>query len=365
MSDKASKTEKPSPKKLADARKKGQTPKSREVVAWGSLLVSLTLLKGAFNRGSSRLTLLLAHMGDDITHPSSKTALAFMREGLNAAFAIVVPLIIGLACVAIVGDLSQTGFVLATGKLKPKLSNLNPIPGLKRLVSGQSMWEGVKTVIKMAVLLGISWTVLRKVVLSMALQGPMSVFSIAGYTVRSAMSYVRIVALIGLLIAAIDYGMTRKRTRKSLMMTKEEVKQEFKNQEGDGQVKGQIRNKGRQMSRNRMMTKIAEADVVLVNPTHIAVALKYIPGGGAPKVVAKGMGELATRIRDKAEENSVPIVKDIPLARAIHKSCEIDDEISAELFEGVARVLAFIFALKRRPTVSRGGVLELPQLSAR
>jgi flagellar biosynthesis protein FlhB len=146
----------------------------------------------------------------------------------------------------------------------------------------------------------------------------------------------------------------RHQTMKKLKMSQYEIKQEHKNSEGDPHVKAQRRATQMAMSRNRMMSEVAEADVLLINPTHVAVALKYEPQRGAPRVVAKGSGEMATRLRARAEECRVPMVQDIPLARALHGSCDIGQEVPAQLFTAVARVLAFVMHLSSRGV--RGGV---------
>jgi flagellar biosynthetic protein FlhB len=143
-----------------------------------------------------------------------------------------------------------------------------------------------------------------------------------------------------------------------MRMTKEEVRQEARQSEGDPKMKAQIRGRQAQMSRNRMMAAVADATVVVVNPTHIAVALEYDQASGAPTVVAKGRGEIAARIRARAEEHGVPVVRDVPLARAIESTCEIGQEIPSELYEAVARLLAFVFTLARNPGL--GGVLTAP-----
>jgi flagellar biosynthesis protein FlhB len=162
-------------------------------------------------------------------------------------------------------------------------------------------------------------------------------------------------------LGLVDYGMQRRRINKALMMTKQEVKEEMKHQEGSPEVKGAIRRRQVKMSRLRMMADVARADVVIVNPTHVAVALRYEAGHGAPKVVAKGADEVAAAIREEAERHDVPVVEDVPLARAIWQVCEIDDEIPADLFEAVARVLAFLYRVKAsgvRPL--GGGPLRVP-----
>jgi flagellar biosynthetic protein FlhB len=188
--------------------------------------------------------------------------------------------------------------------------------------------------------------------------GQQPVLTTVGLVGERTLSLARNVALAGLLLALVDYGISRHRTTKGLRMTKQEVRDEHRQADGDPHVRGQIRSRQMAMSRNRMMADVAGADVVLINPTHVAVALKYDPAGGAPRVVAKGAGEVAARIRAEAERARVPMVEDVPLARAVYKACDLGQFIPMELYDAVARVLAFIFALSRRG--SAAGVHRLP-----
>jgi flagellar biosynthetic protein FlhB len=172
-------------------------------------------------------------------------------------------------------------------------------------------------------------------------------------TAASALSMIRNVAIIGIVLGAADYIMQRRMVGKQARMTKEEVKQEHKQSEGDPMLKGAIRSRQLAASRNRMMADVPSADFVLVNPTHVAVALRYDPERGAPRVVARGAGVIATAIREKAGEAQVPLVRDIPLARALYTSTTVGQEIPAELFAAVAQVLAFV--ISRRTHGQRGG----------
>jgi flagellar biosynthetic protein FlhB len=158
----------------------------------------------------------------------------------------------------------------------------------------------------------------------------------------------RVVAGTGLIIAVADYVVVRVKMMKTLRMSKYEITQEYKQAEGDPHMKAHRKGVAIAMSQNRMMSEVAEADVLLVNPTHVAVALKYDPEKGAPRVVAKGAGEVAAKLREIAQEARVPLVQDIPLARALHGSCELGQEVPAELFTAVARVLAFVMHLGAR-----------------
>jgi flagellar biosynthetic protein FlhB len=161
-------------------------------------------------------------------------------------------------------------------------------------------------------------------------------------------------------MAIADYAVVRRRIGKQLKMSKHEVKQEHKQQEGDPLLKGAIRSKQMAMSRQRMMSDLAKADVVLVNPTHVAVALRYDPSRGAPRVVAKGAGAVAARIREVAAEKRIPMVHDVPLARALYKACDLGSEIPADLYNAVARILAFVMMLKARG--SAAGLHRAPAL---
>jgi len=165
---------------------------------------------------------------------------------------------------------------------------------------------------------------------------------------HSVITLIRGASVAGIVMAAADYFVVRRRTNKQLRMTKQEVKQENKNAEGDPHVKGQIRAKQMAMARNRQMAEVPTADVVLVNPTHVAVALRYEPEKGAPRVIAKGSGAIAARIRELATENRIPMVQDVALARALEKSVEVGVEIPAEFFGAVAKVLAFVMSLKAK-----------------
>jgi flagellar biosynthetic protein FlhB len=163
----------------------------------------------------------------------------------------------------------------------------------------------------------------------------------------ATMALIRSTALAGLALAAADYAFQRRRVKKGMMMTKQEVKEEYRQSEGDPMTRQRIRQRQVEMSRNRMMAAVAVSSVVVVNPTHIAVALEYRPDLGAPRVVAKGQGHIAARIREEAEKHNVPIVRDVPLARTLHAACKLGQSIPADLYEAVARLLAFVFSLKR------------------
>jgi flagellar biosynthetic protein FlhB len=189
---------------------------------------------------------------------------------------------------------------------------------------------------------------------------------------ETAVRLMRYAAVAGLVMAGADYAMARRRTNKQTYMSKEDIKQEHKNTEGDPQLKGAIRSRQMAMSRNRMMAELPKADVVMVNPIHVAVALRYDPSRGAPRVIAKGAGAIAAKIREKASEYRIPMVEDVPLARLLYRTVELDQEIPPELYLAVARVLAFVMSLKARGSAAglhrnptAGTVLPEPEPGAR
>jgi flagellar biosynthetic protein FlhB len=256
---------------------------------------------------------------------------------------------------------AQGGIRVATKLFIPKFSRLNPLPGIKKMLGPQALWEGTKALIKTGVLGGVLYLTMKDIVPVLMTAGRLQLGSLLAVVNDATLALIRAAAIAGIVMAAADYFVVRRRTNKQLRMTKEEVKQENKNTEGDPHVKGQIRARQMAMARNRQMADVPTADVVMVNPTHVAVALRYDPAKGAPRVVAKGSGVIATKIRDLATEHRIPMVQDVPLARALHGGCEVGDEIPAEFYGAVAKVLAFVMSLKSRG--SAAGVHRNPNQS--
>ena len=346
--DKASKTEKATPKKIKDARKEGQVAKSPEVSAWLTTFAMTLLLPWSFSRGQAHVESVAARVPALIADPDQGLALGLFADGLRGAVFAVLPLAFGLLAVGVAANLAQVGFTPSPKALKPKLNRLNPLPGIKRLFGAKSLWMGCKELIKLALLAGLAYWSLSRFIPDLIGSGQLTLPAILARVVETAVEFLRNAALLGLVLAAADYAMQKKQHAKELRMSLKDIKDENKNADGDPQMKAAVRERQMRISRNRMMADVASADVVLVNPTHVAVALKYDAARGAPRVVAKGSGAIAAKIRERATENRVPLVKDVPLARALHKACEIGDEIPADLYAAVAQVLAFLFALKAR-----------------
>ena len=363
------KTEKPTTKKLKKSRREGSaTSRTPELASWAGLLAASMLLPGLVGRGTERLSELMIRVTGVIVEPDIAMALGLLRLGLDAGVSAIMPLVLTLVGIGLLANVSQGGVHVAAKQFQPQMKRLNPFKGLKRMFGGQGAWELVKTLIKTSVLALVVWFALDGVIPILAASGSMPLSAVLTTVWDAALTLLRQAAFAGLVMAAADYAMVRRRTGKGLRMSKQDVKDEHKQSDGDPMMKGAIRSRQMQMSRNRMMADVSEADVVMVNPTHVAVALRYQPEKGAPRVVAKGAGVAATRIREIAEEHRVPMVADVPLARALHRSCEVGQEIPGELFTAVARVLAFVMALKAKGSaagVHRNPVPETPPEIAR
>jgi flagellar biosynthetic protein FlhB len=346
VADKHDKTEAPTPKKKREARKKGQIPKSADLVMWAQMYGVSIFLPGSVGAAGGALRDVTTRMGDLIAQPDRDQALTLLTTGLLRTMLAVLPISLVVMGVGVVGHLSQTGLLLSGEGLKPKFDRLNPFKGLKKLLSPHSAWEAAKVLFKTSILAGVAIPPVRRISMGLMEMGHPDLTTILDLLAHDGLAIIRNTALAGLGLAFVDYGLQRRRVAKMLKMSKQEVKDEARQSEGDPHTKAAIRGKQQQMSRNRMMAEVPNASVVVVNPTHIAVAIRYEPGRSAPIVVAKGRGAIALRIREEAERHKVPIMKDIPLARGLHAACDLGQEIPVELYEAVARVLAVVMALQ-------------------
>ena len=363
-SDKSSKTEKPTPKRKKDARKDGRIARSQELLAWTSMLTASMLIKSTIGNAIKLSQRLFEHAGHDIAQPDMTTAMQLLKEGLVGVFTVVAPLTFGLMAVGILGNIAQVGWAFTSKPLKPKFSRMNPVAGLKRMLSPNSVWEVTKSIIKLSMLGFLAWNTIHGIVPQLTDHGHMqTIGSLLRLLATRTMSFVRNACMLGLTLAAIDYMYQRRKIAKGMMMSKKELKDEARQSEGDPQVKGQIRAAQRRMSRLRMMAEIGTADAIVVNPTHVSVALKYDAAKGAPRVVAKGADALAARIRAEAEKHGIPMVEDVPLARTLYRVCEVGDEIPGQLYEAVARLLAFLFTIRAAGRIKPvgGGAHRPPQ----
>jgi flagellar biosynthetic protein FlhB len=351
------KTEKPTPKRKKQARKDGQVPRTPELGGWlGLLVVSLAmgpLLDHELDALRTMMTTSLRSAAD----PSVSLALTLLGDGARHVFLTLLTLGSMMLVVGVVSALAQGGFYLSPKLVKPDPKKLDPFKGAKRLFGPHAAWEGVKVLGKSTVVGFLAWGAVKSM---MPMVGGLLPIGVVLHQVTAEVSHLLLtVAIAGLVMAAADYAMMRRRIGKQLRMSHSEIKQEHKQSEGDPMVKSAIRARQLAAARNRMIADVATADVLLVNPTHVAVALRYDPEQGAPRVVARGAGAIAARIREVAAEERVPLVQDVPLARALYRHCQVGQEIPRELWAAVAQVLAFV--LSRRHAGQYGGEHRTPR----
>ena len=257
---------------------------------------------------------------------------------------IALPIMVG----GIVASLLQTGFIITGEPLKPSFGKLNPLSGIKNMVSKRSLVDLCKNLVVISIVSTIAYKYIKDNYQNIASMSNAYLPTLGIEIKDLVIGIFKKICLVLVIIAAIDYFVQVKMHKKSLKMTKQEVKDEYKQQEGDPQIKGKIKQKQREMSRQRMMQSVADATVVITNPTHLAIALKYEEGTDmeAPKVVAKGADYLALKIKTLAKDNDVPIVENKPLARMMYNMVEVDQDIPHELYQGVAEILAVVMKLK-------------------
>jgi flagellar biosynthetic protein FlhB len=347
------KTEKPTPQRLKKARKEGQIPRTPELGTWTGVAAASALMPMLVRNSFSAVRGLFVQVGSVVDHPESSAPSKLLGQALSAFLTTLLPVALGLMLVGVVASAAQGGVTFSAKAMKPSLKKLNPLPGVKRMFGAQGIWEALKALVKTAALAGVVAVISGRAKELVSSSGSLPLSAVVASFAGTAVLLLRVVAITGLAIALADYMVVRMRTMKKLRMSRYEIQQEHKQSEGDPHMKAHRRSRALAMSRNRMMAEVATADVLLVNPTHVAVALKYEPARGAPRVVAKGADEVARRLREKAEEARVPMVQDIPLARALHASCELGQEVPPQLFTAVARVLAFVLHLGARGV--RGG----------
>jgi flagellar biosynthetic protein FlhB len=345
------KTEQATPKRLADARKEGNVAKSME---FNSVLILLFGLMTLYFFSGSLFGKL--HHGFRIFYQefghatiTQNTIQYYLILGIKSFVTIVAPVVVVLTIVGIGSNVAQIGLLLTLKPITPDLNKINPLPGFKRFVSLKSFAELAKGILKLTILGIISYQTIKGHQDEYLLLMHQDVQTILFFIVR-VMFQIAMRATVALFILAVmDLLYQRWQYKKDLKMTKQEVKDEQKQAEGDPLVKGQIRSLQLARARERMMEKVPQADVVVTNPTRLAVALKYNPEDmGAPVVLAKGARLIAQRIKEIAIQNDIPIYENKPLAQSLFKMCEIGKEIPFELFHAVAEVFAYVYQMKKK-----------------
>ncbi|GAA0868878.1 flagellar biosynthesis protein FlhB [Brevundimonas basaltis] len=351
--DPESKTEEATPRKLADARKKGDVAKSPDVASALSLLGAATviLMSGGWF-ANSMAEQLLPFIASPHAMMGGLDAGAGVEIGAQALWAIA-PFLGAVMLATIVGgaggNLAQSGLIFSGQKLKPDWSRLSPLKGVKRIFGPDGLVQFLKTFLKLSAVVLICWLVLRphlREFENMAAMPPSMILPMARDLVVALM--VSAIVFLGFTAGA-DYLWQRYRFAERMKMTKEELKEDYKQAEGDPHVKAKLKQIRAQRSRQRMMQNVPKATVIVTNPTHYSVALRYEPGEGdpAPVCVAKGVDALALRIREVAREHDVPIVENVPLARALYAAVDVDETIPREHFEAAAKVIGFVMQRRK------------------
>ena len=346
--DAGEKTEAPTPRRLQESREKGQVAKSMDLSAAVGLLVGMLLLNiygpriiGAFTsmlRQSLAMKSLPANSDDLIVH-----TLGF---ALNHAWLMLGPFFIILVVAAIIVNICQTGFILSLKPITPSFEKISPFKGIQRLLSIRTAMRMVMNLAKVSVIGAVAYITIKGFIPTLI--GVTGLSFVEVFSCGAHLMFLLGLRLAGVLfiLAIIDYSWQKYKHTQDLRMTKEEVKEELKRMEGDPTMRQRRRAVARQLASQRMGQAVPKADVVITNPTELAIALKYDhKDDPAPKVVARGAGFIAQRIRAIANENGVPIVERKPLAQALYRTCEVGDYIPAELYKAVAEVLAYVFEL--------------------
>jgi flagellar biosynthesis protein FlhB len=342
------KTEQPTGKKLDDARQKGNVAQSREIPSVLILTGGMGVLffGGAWMFESMVQLMRAIYLRAGTMPIVPETMSNLLWELSTRTMILVVPLMLVVMLAGVTGNVMQFGFLLTGEKLTPDLAKLNPISGLKKLFSLRSFVEMIKSVLKLLVIGGVAYAVIRRYLDDITGLMQLPVGGIVAFIGHSAFQVCLYTCMVLFLLSILDFAYTKWQHIQDLKMTKQEVKDEYKQREGDPAVKARIRSVQREMARRRMMEAVPEATVVITNPTHLAIAIRYEEGMHAPTVVAKGAGFVAQKIREIAVENDIPLVENKPLARTIFKTTEIGDFIPADLYRAVAEVLAYVYRLK-------------------
>lgn len=346
------KTEEATPKKLSDARKEGQVAKSMDIVTAFMLLglflgvkFCVTFMGEGFLKSFNfYYTRISQFSGEPFT---VNTMSALIREGMKEMIILAFPLMMIAFIIGFVFNVAQVKWKPTLKPLMPKLNKFDPISGFKKMFSKDKIMELLKSIMKVSVLTYVVYDALKnKWNLLFNLYHLSFIDAIA--TVGDLVISLGIkISIYFLAIAAIDFAYQKIKFSRDMRMTKQELKDEFKNSEGDPQIKGRIKQKMREVSQRRMMQALPEADVVITNPTHLAVAIKYDrDASSAPTVIAKGADFVAQKMKDVAREHDIEIVENKPLARMLYYNVEIDQEIPQELYQAVAEILAYVYGLK-------------------
>ena len=348
------KTEEPTAKKLSDSRKKGQVAKSTDLNSAMILLVILMLMSTMGDYGFESmyrfLQRALTNINIDPTYNLSAIMLPYSSIFISS-LSIVLALIM---VTGIVANLIQSGFIFTTEPLKMKFNKLNPIEGFKNIFSKKSLVTMIKTLMKLVLVSYIAYGFINDNITQLYKLPNIKTVEIFDFTRHILISLITRIALVLLVLGVLDFMFQKFDFKKNLRMTKQEVKEEYKQMEGDPHIKSQRRQKARALATSRMMADVKDATVVITNPTHIAVAIRYDQEqDDAPKVLAMGADLIAQKIKDLAREHEIPVVENIPLARLLFKKAKVGKQVPVDLYKAVAQILAIIYRTNEKYSKSK------------
>lgn len=351
FADSGEKTEKATPRKRKKVREEGQVLQSREItsaILLLSMFITIRVFGSFIYEGILEVFKIFFTQWQEVESIYSIKGMIKLYLQVGIAFLkIILPIFAVAFLTGLITGYSQVGFLFTTKTLQIKLNRLNPLSGLKRIFSVRSLTELIKAVFKITVVGLIGFSYLKSEVRNILKAMDMDVVGIATYIGVTATNVAIRMCIALLVLGVLDYGYQWWEYEKNIRMTKQEIKEEYKQTEGNPEIKSKIKQKQRQISLRRMMQSVPEADVVITNPTHYAVAIKYdIKISDAPVVLAKGQDYMALKIKEKAKENGIEIVENKSLARALYSTVEIGEKIPPDLYQAVAEVLAFVYGLK-------------------
>jgi flagellar biosynthesis protein FlhB len=344
-------TEQGTPKRREEAREKGRVAKSREVSSVAGLAACLIYFyfnaTGLLEKITAMMTSTFRSAGR-VTISIDNVQL-LLTGLLFKMFVLLMPIFIVVFIVGIFANVIQVGALFSPSAIQPELSKIDPLKGLQRLFSMNSFVELIKNILKMLIIGIVSYLVIKNEVNGFLPLAEQTVWEILLYLGKITFKILLTTCWVLIILAILDYVYQRWEYEKGLRMSRQEIKEEFKNSDGDPAIKARIKRLQREMSRKRMMAAVPKADVIITNPTHLAVAIRYDQDTRiAPCVVAKGAGFIAEKIRNIGRENNIPIVENKPLAQVLYKMVRLDETIPENLYRSVAEVLAFVYGLKRQ-----------------
>ncbi len=347
--DDSQKTEEPTRKRLEEAAERGQVATSREATNFMLLLAFTFIISwmGPYLFGRAELSLAkFIERPDSIPVSESGLGILFTDIIINAAGILVIPFLIFIVAV-FASSFIQNNFVFSFEPVVPKLEKISPMKGLSRLFSMRSLAEFIKSLIKIVITGIVAYYAVKPYFTQMEKLPQSTIYGTLAYLMVTAKRMLIGICIVMFLLAILDFLYQRFQYMKSLRMTKQEIKDEYRQQEGDPHVKQRLRQIRMERARKRMMAAVPTADVIVTNPTHYSIALKYDGASmRAPRVVAKGLDNIALRIREVAKEHDIPLFENPPLAQALYATVDIDEEIKAEHYKAVAEVITYVYRLK-------------------